>query len=1168
MLSFLSLMPSHAQVEIGCLKYQLNADEQTATVTDLVSLPEDSIVHIPETITSGNTTYYVVEIGDNAFKGSTFNKNDQETLLQVKRFTIAKTVKRIGNSAFSIPGNINGTSQFSTCALEAITFDEGSQLQELGKQAFGTTCLNEIDLPEGLKTIGQDAFYDSRYLKRVGLSSTIDSIGPRAFAGSTQVLTDITLNEGIRAIADEAFYSNRALKKIVLPASLQTIGSSTFNSVDTVVPHGATPPAIEANTFRSGVTVEVSVDIIDAYRTAPHWSNLNITGGSFTDEQGRKFNIIGKEAVRLVSFGNSGHYHSITIPETETVNHEGNTFTVTEYAPEAFTSVSELHVEKQYTQLPAWHFSLLHKLYLPPSIKDMTLPTYNTNAAQIQLYLTSPTPPAINNVAPFTLWLDESLLEAYAAQRNAWWDVLKLNPFESASFELTRLLSNLQGVAITNTPMDDITIPATITDSEGRSFNVVSVRAYNSYVTSVVIESAAMAIDEREFAELPYLETVVLPEGITRIPDECFYASGITHITLPNSVKEIGQGAFRYATKLKQITLSEGLTTLGAHAFMTSGIETVSLPASLKNVGAYALNAMQLKEISVAEGNANFCSANGVLFSKDMKTLYVYPYGKDDMHYDIPDGTERIATRAFMTPNLTSVRLPESCAEILQQPGVNDNTAFYSNYGNGYKLNTAFQSKPNADQLRKFFGNIPQTVILPAEYYCPLDDNFSYATEEEEAQRIWEWNQLSEEEQGARYNAWESIKSQYSQIGVTNVMTENMFQMRGAALTFALNNSRNGYVVLSAVESLMGKHVAIPEVYNGLPVVGIEGCAFANCDKLESVKLPSSLKFIGEGAFFGCRNLKNVEGLQDMEFNDQASNDRTMSGVFNYAFADCPKLETLQWGGSNFNASMVIGNTALKSVELPDTMMNWTVGDNLPRYTVNDGVVYMTERYHVRIDGTYQTEFAPMLFYYPAGRENTEFTVPDGTREISQDALADSKIEKITLPASLKYINDAAFYRNRSLTEVVMLSDSIEGLPIITTNVATPTTTGYSNTYAFGQRYTFIGTFRQNNYSYYSPSLGYIYDEAYPAFETDWTSQNTVLYVKKRVFDELQEASHSYWSIFKEIRVLSDPTGINETTAQNRAQDGNAWYTLDGRRIEKPAQPGLYIHNSRKIVVK
>ena len=59
MLALLWVMTSHAQVEIGYLKYQLNTDNQTATVIDLVALPEDSIVRIPETVTQDNVTYTV-----------------------------------------------------------------------------------------------------------------------------------------------------------------------------------------------------------------------------------------------------------------------------------------------------------------------------------------------------------------------------------------------------------------------------------------------------------------------------------------------------------------------------------------------------------------------------------------------------------------------------------------------------------------------------------------------------------------------------------------------------------------------------------------------------------------------------------------------------------------------------------------------------------------------------------------------------------------------------------------------------------------------------------------------------------------------------------------------------------------------------------------------------
>lgn len=52
--------------------------------------------------------------------------------------------------------------------------------------------------------------------------------------------------------------------------------------------------------------------------------------------------------------------------------------------------------------------------------------------------------------------------------------------------------------------------------------------------------------------------------------------------------------------------------------------------------------------------------------------------------------------------------------------------------------------------------------------------------------------------------------------------------------------------------------------------------------------------------------------------------------------------------------------------------------------------------------------------------------------------------------------------------------------------------------------------------------------------------------------------------------VLADgtPTGINAISTVRADRAGDAWYTLSGRRCGKPAQPGLYIHQGRKVVVR
>ena len=50
--------------------------------------------------------------------------------------------------------------------------------------------------------------------------------------------------------------------------------------------------------------------------------------------------------------------------------------------------------------------------------------------------------------------------------------------------------------------------------------------------------------------------------------------------------------------------------------------------------------------------------------------------------------------------------------------------------------------------------------------------------------------------------------------------------------------------------------------------------------------------------------------------------------------------------------------------------------------------------------------------------------------------------------------------------------------------------------------------------------------------------------------------------------VTSTMTGIADITVDKPATGNNAYYTLSGVRVAKPTQPGIYIHNGRKVVVK
>ncbi|MBQ3736465.1 MAG: leucine-rich repeat protein [Candidatus Methanomethylophilaceae archaeon] len=72
-----------------------------------------------------------------------------------------------------------------------------------------------------------------------------------------------------------------------------------------------------------------------------------------------------------------------------------------------------------------------------------------------------------------------------------------------------------------------------------------------------------------------------------------------------------------------------------------------------------------LSSIDVEGNNNYYCSIDGVLFTKDRKTLVAYPAGKEGMYYTIPGGVEVIGDHAFScNKNLIQLTIPESVTFI------------------------------------------------------------------------------------------------------------------------------------------------------------------------------------------------------------------------------------------------------------------------------------------------------------------------------------------------------------------------------------------------------------------------------------------------------------------------------------------------------------------------
>ena len=124
---------------------------------------------------------------------------------------------------------------------------------------------------------------------------------------------------------------------------------------------------------------------------------------------------------------------------------------------------------------------------------------------------------------------------------------------------------------------------------------------------------------------------------------------------------EISKEAFGGIAMLEKINLSEGLSCIGDRAFRNcKSLKSIQIPASVLHIGRYAFMSCDLLDDIVVEStNQNFCSFDGILFSKDMTKLICVPSGKRIEHFVVPESVKQIANCAFAhNTTLIDVKFP------------------------------------------------------------------------------------------------------------------------------------------------------------------------------------------------------------------------------------------------------------------------------------------------------------------------------------------------------------------------------------------------------------------------------------------------------------------------------------------------------------------------------
>ena len=195
--------------------------------------------------------------------------------------------------------------------------DQEYAVTAIGDLAFRGINLGRISLPEGLLSIGNEAFQNCSFSTLPTLPSTLKSIGNYAFNENAYATGIVVIPVNVETIGNYAFYQlsmldgfeihNANLKKIgdyafaetkvqderiILPATVTSIGVGAFNRVtflNKVYLSATTPPAINLNGVfcdHNGLrpTLYVPLESLETYRTewAAYGASLIQANASYT----------------------------------------------------------------------------------------------------------------------------------------------------------------------------------------------------------------------------------------------------------------------------------------------------------------------------------------------------------------------------------------------------------------------------------------------------------------------------------------------------------------------------------------------------------------------------------------------------------------------------------------------------------------------------------------------------------------------------------------------------------------------------------------------------------------------------------------------------------------------------------------------------------------------
>lgn len=230
-------------------------------------------------------------------------------------------------------------------------------------------------------------------------------------------------------------------------------------------------------------------------------------------------------------------------------------------------------------------------------------------------------------------------------------------------------LKKIGSFAFQGTALTSVNIPDNVETIKGCAFSQVrqlqevhlpdSLTSLGNYafaecrsLRTVKIPTKLKTIPDYTFQNCRSLQSVELHDSITAFEDYSFDNCDLREITLPKSTTWVGGSAFKGNANLSKVTLNEGLVDIWTYAFQNTAIDTLNCPSTLRNIYSNAFrDCTNLRQINLNEGLTRIES--GAL-ANNKATEIVLPssleYCAGGAFYDC-DSLVTIEARSVMPPN-------------------------------------------------------------------------------------------------------------------------------------------------------------------------------------------------------------------------------------------------------------------------------------------------------------------------------------------------------------------------------------------------------------------------------------------------------------------------------------------------------------------------------------